>query len=747
MESIDAKSFTSQIESYEKLANEIEHVSVKGKNSEAKVGELVSKFTATVEKNASLCMLQNAQFTHLLCRIKNICDTEASPETREKMENLFEKVISPQMKDFTVGMTSFCDKLAQANQFQAMEAFTLPPKGDSIKEVATHLNKVLENPTNLLLLMQHGDNKLISETLLMCNIDISKGASDGTLLHHALKGNFPPVVISRLIEHGVPPNRPNSQGESPLMLAARGDNLAAVKALVRGGATIDLNSHLLSIPDLKPDMVKYLHKQVLKDVTSNLAKANESILFTPPRKGGFGLLLGTVMPQVITQAPGIATMALGKEATEGVGAIHMALPMLKGAHLSSEYSMATTKNENLEEKIEQLNDRLNSLGDEILTAKESHKKNLIAEQRNLKKEVADLEQLGRHQQRSAEVEVIKRGVDLQQAFRTGIVGLVGNFSGSTLMADKMITAAGASLASALSIFQTWNTISDIETKMSHLEGVKVSLNSAHQALRTVHSQMDPNTMEARLIQMKMGNIENKIAFIDKQTANFSKQGIAVKASIIGTTVACGLLAYGTATYWDKLQGEGDKSPNINALVDSAGHIRLVSGLLPVIGPSLATGASWLWNKGLTTFRGKTETDFEKEIKLDAEAEKGLTNEASQLQIEYDNIQEELEVGHEIAFAVFDKPQKGSPEYNNLMNRAAEIEQRQAEIPLVLDQYSTAKALNMSRRQVEENFAAIEQDLQLPEKKDLLKSIIEATGIDITEFDSNPRKYILKYLTQ
>ncbi len=510
-------------------------------------------------------------------------------------------------------------------------------------------------------------------------------------------------------------------GESPLILAAVNNNFAAVKTLVRAGARIDFEPSFLANLNENTECNNYFKKKWMKHAASNLATVNEIIV---PSHDDVQDMVKPIVSEIVNSTDELSQI----------------MPFYKSLKLVAELNALKSGDV---KPISELKHTISALDIGIQMADESMKPRLIEMKAQVEAELKLMQELDQSQRGALKYKVASRAIDIQQGIQANLFGIADN--GKATFYIHGLSCAAKVAGSALSVFQNWNALSNIKTKKHHLAEVKTALNAAAEELNNLYRQITPDSLEGRLIKMKLGSIQAKIKTINETDSKLTLTRVTQKAALVGSSIACALMAYGLALYYGKYQSDDQQAFDVDAVVENAGHLSLICDLLPVLGPPIATGTCWLWNKGATSVFGQKETSLQREMRLDAKHEASLIKAQKALRSQQEEFDNELYVGIEISIGVLDKPEIGSARYRELTRQSNALALQQDNIANALQNYVTAKTLGVTWDDLDSNLQAIEKDLGSAESRKALKSVLKAANVDVAHFGSNPRKSILEYL--
>ncbi len=743
---MESSSFGSKLDIFESQADAaFEEMAYASKKDDLKTDQMVALFASTVADNADSCMLSDQKFVHVMAKMRCLSDEKGSSETQRKLEKAFELVLASQQVRLTEDMSIFINKVDSAGRAKACSALSETFFDARMGRGLEAWHEFFQEPDNVLLLFEFGTESFINGMMLLCDIDVSReyeGAN--TLLHFAAERKDLSETIRRLIDRGLSVDSLNDKGETPLGCAVRTDSLPAAKKFVEGGASIHVGRHLWTA-DISSSMAAYLKKQLLKIAGSNLSGVNQKILHPPGRPGGAGVMMRTIVPTGMGQASKVAMMTAGQEMADRVNLIKASLVLVRGYVSAQEGRRSRAENPALQREIESLEGRIDDLQAEIESSSGSKQQRLMEDKTKLQHELKELVLIDKSQHRRIQAEVVKRGLVFQQEMVRNLDLLVGEIPIARIATTKGALFGLGAVGSALSVFQHWNDLEDIDLKNRHLSEVRRTLMSAHTELGALSLRTDLSSMELRVIRMKMGSIKAKIDFVDDEARKLSQQGSFRRMALTGTTVATGLLVYGTFLYMSA--SADDDLDDVPGYVQHAGHVGTVSGFLPAIGPPLVSGVRWLWNKGVTAVYGKELSTEQQIIERDAKAEAELLSRKKKLEKRLSGIDYTLRYGYEVGFASVEIPEVGTKEYNDLIEERTDIELELEKVAEGLKEHASAKRFGMTRMEYVEELESILSSLSDTGNRKTLKAIIKSHGVDVSEFDENPLTCLLEYLMQ
>lgn len=732
MSSISQADFSNTIAQYQNIADKITPKTVTDS-----VDTVVYKFATTILENGQHLKNDNPQIAHTLNQYKQLADTRCSPEVRAKMEEAFELVFSSRTEKFNEGMDHLLHNMPPKDVGSFAEIHT----EEGIHSAVQQLKELLQDPLSRMDFITYGEKQFVSDMLFLCDVDVNIANSAGnTFLHFAASSEDGAKAISALAEHGANLEAVNKQNQSPLQVAIESNHLPTIKALVRAGAKIPMDYSVIGSNKLSPEAATYIAKEAIKQAAANLPQANPAVI-SPPAKHTPGGSVQTVL--------GLAATGVGF-VPESLSPAKVVIPLLKKAELGIEKKKEGQAYVALEEQINKISERIDELDQKIAGAKEPVKSSLIKEKSGLESDIRTLQTLISSEARNAEMEVLKKGIALQQGTQTAASALLGlPKEGFLAQAAKTATNATGIVTAAYTVFQSINNIQDLGERRARLQDVSTALNSAYADLQNLYDQIpDKNSLTGVLIEMKMKGISEQSKNVQKEIDTISSQ-IKLKATAaVGIAATAVMMGYACTQYYNRAMS-GDTSVGVNVVVDNAATIGTVLGFLPSAGPAVASGVGWLWNRGVQALSRQApppETEQQRTARLNKEDETSLAAEKKKLDAELDKVYYERDVGYEIALATFDKPEPGSPEYIQFTNQAQALETQLSLVEKGLKEHSDARSLGMTRADFNDKFGALKAGLENPASRDFLVSIMKANGITAAQINDDPEGCLMKFLT-
>ncbi len=579
---------------------------------------------------------------------------------------------------------------------------------------------------NLLLILEHGNEKTINYVFEHCDIDVNaKNESGQTVLHQffdeSLSGKVSNIALSRLLQHGADSSAKDKEGLTPLHYAAINDNLDGTKLLVHSGADHNAKSNVGGLNPMEFALVfgptnpsvEFLHKTSVKKMavqlanTPNLPKNLPRI--NPPvhlkiatnAKGtiaGVGILhkASNFVQKVASSVPEIADKAkFISENLEIPSAIASSSSIpVNGVVLYGTIGQIQTRGNVYQKEVQRMQEQIGVL-DQLISQSPSSAEGMIAKEKKQQLEAS----LSKTQDRmeaetnKAKANCFAQAVKLAKQTSVAATPLSYAQKSTQIAFTKTVGTFAGGLLAAGSINKNWDEIENLQTKAEDLSFIKTTLTTQQNELTKLLNDFPSESYNSKLIGLKLKQLNQKSIHIDKELAKIGTQKNAHEWANYGQYASLALFTGALL--------------NIPYSGTVAGAIGGISGFVPN-----AVKLNFLAKGAVQAVRQKASTVSEGYSEGQVRAKQVPKKSDTQ---EYVRAKERLD--------------------------ALSLEQKAA-IGLGIPLGELAREIDELENALDEPSIGLDQS-----NNDIMAQVLSLAGVDVTNYQTERRKLILKMLTQ